>query len=524
MSSEGSLTLQQCHLLNRLGETDHVCAILDDHHFITILPGREVLHYSSVIKKFMIQKGADGEQLFFDFPRGAIEFPHHTVIVLTYEESTPCLDIYPNDPEYIELMPTARLELRMIEPDREIDISVGKLHHTAQEIFEKAMKRLDLLEAPLKNRPDLPKFNYSPAATRVLLGLDHIMHPNAVAPPVAEPSPAIQSISLMAIGATSASDPTSPKDQSLADVMAILSDDKKPAAQQVTDGVAPKPPTLAIEPTITSGTSDDDKAAAYQKFNDANKLSGLTGLFQALLKVQKMQQDGRKTPYSITEPTQASLAFDENANFAWQVISGSSSGGGLAGYFMNTSTSTGSFNKDVERTQFSLNFTKDLFKPYGIAGDKEMEIAGAIEQYISAVASIKLDSSDKRRTVSHFIPMNLVQHINISGDDNDKLMVYQPRAKFLYLRIDGEAYSQAISTCLSSESTERFKFSMNYAVFEADINWQEVEKNSEKLDKVFKILSNENLDQYVAQGSIISKIGSKETNPSGPGPVDPLGF
>lgn len=188
-------------------------------------------------------------------------------------------------------------------------------------------------------------------------------------------------------------------------------------------------------------------------------------------------------------------------------------------------TDSGSFNKDVERSQFSLGFTKDLFAPYGLEGDKEVQIAGAIEQYIQAVATIKLDTSDTKRTVSHFIPMNLVQHINISGNDDDKLMVYQPRVKFFYLHIDGEAYLQSISTCLGSESTERFRFTMNYAVFQADINWEEVEKNAKKLDKVFEILSNENLDAYVAEAGVISKVaaGDNKGEPSGPGPVDPSG-
>lgn len=189
-------------------------------------------------------------------------------------------------------------------------------------------------------------------------------------------------------------------------------------------------------------------------------------------------------------------------------------------------TDTATFSKDIEKSNFTLNFTNLLFAPYGIETDKETQIAGVIQEYIQAVASIKLDSSDTRRTVSHFIPMNLVQHINISGDDSDPLMVYQPRIKFFYLHIDGEAYAQSISTCLGSETTERFKFIMNYAVFQADINWEEVVKNSDKFDKVFQILSNENLDAYVSEASIIAKVASGQNNPqpsdpNAPGSVDP---
>ncbi|KAB8290655.1 hypothetical protein EYC80_008296 [Monilinia laxa] len=532
MASEAFLRLKQCHLLNRLGEADHVCAILDDRYFTTILPGREVLHHTTTIRKFMIE-GASGEQQFFGIP-DSIELEPHTVIALTYAE-TLCLDIYPNDPEYTELKPAGRVELPRIEPDRLIDTSVGKLHQNAQDILEKAIKRLDLLEAPLKTRPDLPKFKYSPAATRVLLGLNTLKNPSTKAlPPPAPPVPMMMMMKSSFAGAESADEsveakseaPTVPQGESLADVMAILSDDKKPAADQVKDGVAPKPPTIALEPDTSSSTSDDDKAKAYEMFTDSNKLSGLGGLFQAILKVQKMQQDGRKTPYSITDPVQASLAFDENANNAWQVTTGSSVGGGLAGYYMLPGTDGASFSKDVEKSNFTLNFTNLLFAPYGIETDKEKQIAGVIQEYIQAVASIKLDSSDTKRTVSHFIPMNLVQHINISGDDSDKLMVYQPRVKFFYLHIDGEAYTQSISTCWGSESTERFKFTMNYAVFQADINWEEIEKNSDKLDKVFQILSNENLDAYVAEAGVIAKVAAGDNNPQPsepnvPGPIDP---
>ncbi|RAL64059.1 hypothetical protein DID88_003247 [Monilinia fructigena] len=445
-------------------------------------------------------EGASGQQQFFGIP-DSIEFEPHTVIALTYAE-TLCLDIYPNDPEYTELRPAGHVELPRIEPDRLIDTSVGKLHQNTQDILEKAMKRLDLLEAPLKTRPDLPKFKYSPAATRVLLGLDTLMNPSTVAsPPPAPPTTLRMKSSFVAAASADEADepvgakseaPKVPQDESLDDVMAILSDDKKPAADQVKDGVAPKPPTIALEPDISSSTSDNDKTKAYQMFTDANKLSGLGGLFQAIVKVKKMQQDGRKTPYLITDPTQASLAFDENANNAWEVITGGSVGSGLAGYYMLPGTDAASFSKDVEKSNFTLNFTNLLFAPYGIEPDKEKQIAGVIQEYIQAVASIKLYSSNTKRTVSHFIPMNLVQHINISGDDSDKLMVY----------ISPESNS---STCT--------------------LMARHREETSDKLDKVFKILSNENLEAYVAEAGVISKVAAGDNNPrpsepNVPGPVD----
>ncbi|KAJ8062367.1 hypothetical protein OCU04_008911 [Sclerotinia nivalis] len=190
----------------------------------------------------MVQ-GPDGNQQFFGFPQ-PFEFPPHTVIALNYT-GTLCLDIYPNDPEYTEPGPVNRLELLPIAPDRQIDISVGQLHQSAQEILEKAMKRLDLLEAPSKSRPDLPKFQYSPAVTRVVLGLGGLGRPSKLAPPP-PPPPAMMAEESVADQADESSEPNAatsnapPKDESLADV-AILNDDKKPAAQQVKDGVAPKP-------------------------------------------------------------------------------------------------------------------------------------------------------------------------------------------------------------------------------------------------------------------------------------------
>lgn len=126
-----------------------MCAILDEHHFTTILPGREILNHSTTIRKFMVQ-GEDGEQQFFGFP-DRLGFPPHTVIALTYAESL-CLDIYPNDPDYHDPGPADRIQLPQIDPDRQIDISVGKLHQNFQDILEKAMKRLDLLEAPSRTR------------------------------------------------------------------------------------------------------------------------------------------------------------------------------------------------------------------------------------------------------------------------------------------------------------------------------------------------------------------------------------
>ncbi|ESZ91671.1 hypothetical protein SBOR_7928 [Sclerotinia borealis F-4128] len=115
--------------------------------------------------------------------------------------------------------------------------------------------------------------------------------------------------------------------------------------------------------------------------------------------------------------------------------------------------------------------------------------------------------------------MILVQHINTSGNEDDKLMAYQSRVIFFYLRTDGEAYTQAISTCWDSdESTERFKLNMNYAVFEADINYDQIYKNAEKIHKVFNILMTENFEEYVVEAGVTSKIsvGNKDTQPGEP--------
>lgn len=120
--------------------------------------------------------------------------------------------------------------------------------------------------------------------------------------------------------------------------------------------------------------------------------------------------------------------------------------------------------------------------------------------------------------------MNFVKHINISGNGDDKLMVYQPRGKFFYWHIDSEAFTQAIRTCRGSEYTERFKFTMKCAVLQADVNWEEVGKNIEKLYKVSKNLGNEYLDLYVAwrtQVSFLRWDGRKQGRISAPGPVDP---
>ncbi|ESZ91672.1 hypothetical protein SBOR_7929 [Sclerotinia borealis F-4128] len=86
MTPEGSIRLQQCHLLNR-----------------------------TVIKRFMIQR-PDGEQRFFGF-QSPSKF-RITLSVLSYAESMLCLDIYPNESEYTELGPAACIELVPIQPNR----------------------------------------------------------------------------------------------------------------------------------------------------------------------------------------------------------------------------------------------------------------------------------------------------------------------------------------------------------------------------------------------------------------------
>ncbi|KAH7408970.1 hypothetical protein BKA64DRAFT_742150 [Cadophora sp. MPI-SDFR-AT-0126] len=460
--------LKSTTVLNRLGETAVLSAFLSDTHFVTILPGEELLSHTAIITKFLIEFNDEREapDTFFGLAAiSSLELPTGSVIVLRVgEEKGVVLDIYINDQETPDA-PQKTIPLTPIgEPTTKIDTSLAQTQAESNVIINKLFKIINN-----------PKGNPFPAAALKALI-------NGPGKGLGDSSPAAPD-----------------KFDQLAN---MLMGGEPTASDQVAKGTIPKPPAILVKPA--DGSSDD----VQQKYTMATLLLGVSDLYENILRVQKMAKEGRTTPYSITDPQQVCLAIKENADLAYQVAIG-----GLSGYYITTGQTANSYSKDVNSSEFKLEFTSDLFKPFDLTDAALTEISGVLAEYIAAIATIKMDSTSTNKKITHFVRTTMVSKRNVSGDDKNPIWVYQPETKLIYMHIDTQAYFSATSSCIGHSDTESFHYDMEYSVYEADINVDQVIKNQDMLNKAFQTVTAQNALDFAKKPGISTEVNSGEDGP-----------
>ncbi|KAE8366278.1 hypothetical protein BDV27DRAFT_143788 [Aspergillus caelatus] len=471
MSGEGpTISLSRSTILNRLGDSVVVAAFINQDHFIPLHPRDEMLNVSLDIKWFHIQ-GPNGPGQCFIVPQN-VTVNKASVISLRLPEGSGIPLFYhfpaeaPDDAQCFELQP-------IDDPAQSEDFLHKLVTVSNYAMFTKGMK-------------------FPRSALHELL--DDIPAANS-APPVA--------MFAATSGAGPKDTPTPPKGD-LDKLMDLLSDNGKPPAQQVSEDKAPKPPITNVKPSEA-----DSNAEALQCYKDIKLVTGLACLFQEILRLKKMQSEGRTAPYGISDPTEANLAMKENADLAYQVMHG-----GLGGYYDSINMYQRSYNKTVKHSDLKIEFTSDIFKPFGFTKPALTEISGFLEQYIAAIAKVKTDTTSTGFRNSFSKQIHQVLRINV-GDDENPVWVWQPKCRLVYMHVDSASYRETVKTCLKESTQESYKFSMDYVVVEADINTENVERRREKLTKAFDMVSDKNIDAFVSQAGVANEVTDKTPTQDG---------
>jgi hypothetical protein len=303
---------------------------------------------------------------------------------------------------------------------------------------------------------------------------------------------------MMTAASSSETPPAPPKPGSgdMNTLIQLLSDSGKPPQQQVAEGRAPKVPITMVKP-------EEGEPEAQQCYDDIKLVTGLASLFQEILRVKRMSAEGRVKPYGITDPVEANLAMKENADVAYQVMHGA-----LGGYYDNINMYNRTYTKVVSHNDVQFEFTSDIFKPFGFTDSALTEISGFLQQYISAIAKVKTDTSKTGFRNAFSKQIHQVLYINV-GAKEKPVWVWQPRARLVYMHVDSQSYREITKTCLKEETTETYKFSMDYVIVEADINRQDVERRRDKLTQAFDLVSDKRMDTFVSQAGVAHEVTDK---------------
>lgn len=483
-----TITIKSSIILNRLGENVLASPFVNEDHFFTVHPSAHALCYTLEIKWFFIQShGSDGAC--FAAPRDILVNKGSVVLLKPSENGLILLHFPAESPHEME-------EILLQQIDVPIDANPAAVNAT----IKSSHKFLNKLVSVAKNQRGTRGFQFPRAAMHEFLdtmptGNSLGLSARKAAPTARHPFflsalPAVSALITPHITAGNNSGGSGDMNK----LISLLSDSGKPPQQQVSEGRAPKVPITMVKPA--EGNSE-----ALQCYKDIKLVTGLACLFQEILRVQRMTSEGRKQPYGITDPVEANLAMKENADIAYQVMHG-----GLGGYYDSINMYSRSYSKTVAHSEFKIEFTADIFKPFGFTKPALEEISGFLEQYISAIAKVKTDTSNTKFRNSFSKQIHQVLRINV-GTEEDPVWVWQPKARLVYMHIDNQSYKKTVKTCLAESTTESFKFSMDYVIVEADINTENVERRKEKLNQAFDIVSDKmNVEHFVSQPGVANEV------------------
>jgi hypothetical protein len=285
------------------------------------------------------------------------------------------------------------------------------------------------------------------------------------------------------------------KKPGLDDLMAILSGDTQPPAEQVKDGKVPSVPVIAVVPE--AGYMKGDVQANYASLLDSQSLCQL---YAGIIQLKDRPQG-----WNISQDGQAAQAFSDQANYAWQAMTGP-----LAGFFVFSQGDTVNYHQTLQKSDVHNGFLGTIFGGFGFSQATMKELDDLLTGFTTSLGSVPMGDGGSK-TIDHVIRLNLVPQINVSGDDANPDYIYQPTTTVIYLKIDTRSYRQVVGGGKNSSLQEKIDFNMTYTIFKFQLNVRLFEKSRPKFDKVFELLTGNNMNSFTQH--LVKQIESSTVNP-----------
>lgn len=275
-------------------------------------------------------------------------------------------------------------------------------------------------------------------------------------------------------------------DDMFAQLSALMMSDTKSPAEQAEAGNAPKPAPIIILP----GYDINDADSNYARLMDANSM---IQLYANLLEVQQK-------PGGFNFSTEAADAFNFQAKAAFDAMSGP-----MAGFFNFSAGSTQSFSNQVNRDQIHDFFIDSLFGDFGFAKDTKDKLDGQLKTFVTGLSKIV---PGKQANIAFSHRLSLVPKINVAGDDDNPTWVSQPIIFLLRMSFDANTFYKSIN---KKSGVDQLNFTFSLTVSKFSLNVRKFEQNRDKFDKIFQLVTNNNLKAY---GELLNKqLKTNEANP-----------
>ena len=254
---------------------------------------------------------------------------------------------------------------------------------------------------------------------------------------------------------------------------ALLMGDTQPVADQVANGQIPKAPIITVLPNFT----DKDIQTNYTLLQNANSMVQL----YTNMMIVKDKPDG----YDIT--TEAAKAFNAQASYAYNAMMRQ-----MPGFWNFGMGSVKKYSNNLNQSEIHEKFLGELFDGYGFDAPTKKQLDAILTNFVAGVKTLK-PGNDRPSTQDFCLRLNLCPAINITGDPNNVINVYQPTTWVIYLKFNADAYSQATG---KNSSVDKIKFAYDYTVAKCELNTQLFQANKPRFDQIFQLVAGKSLDQF----------------------------
>lgn len=223
-----------------------------------------------------------------------------------------------------------------------------------------------------------------------------------------------------------------------------------------------------------------------------------TSMCQLYANLMQVQQ--KPGGFNIT--SEAGTAYNFQAKMAFDAMMGP-----MAGYYVFRSGAAQTYNDTIPSDQVHEHLLGKLFDGFGFDAATKKKLDDPLTNFVAGLRNIHSDNNPTN-TFDFMLRLNLVPRINITGDDTDKIYVYQPSTYLIYLKIDASTFRQSTGKN-SGVDKVNFKFSMS--VTKCELNVRKFEQSRAKFDQMFQLVTNQNLKAY---SELLNKqIKTDEPNP-----------
>ncbi|KAI1275184.1 hypothetical protein F5Y07DRAFT_370745 [Xylaria sp. FL0933] len=279
---------------------------------------------------------------------------------------------------------------------------------------------------------------------------------------------------------TSSGPVTAGADVTLNDIVAQLNAAASGTDEQIRAGKVPMPQNVGILPPY-------DEPSVGRNYEYLVEMSSIVSLYTAIYNANARTNRGHPQPYDVTDAKEAARAIADMANSAYNVMTGP-----LAGIFNFSSGVQTTFRKEMSKTSVHLEFLSELFKGFSLTKPVLTQLDTILTKFIDSLSTITVETGSTNNTVDETIFVHQVMRLNVSGDEDNPVWVFQPRTRIIYMHIDDSTWHWATN---KADHTS-YAFNMRYVVADCDLNVNKYLASKDKLEAVFKTVSGKSLSEF----------------------------